>query len=78
MLGGLFLLSASIAVVAVIIWSIMSDRALPSEPTKGLFAMRDEHLGRETKSKAPSPELAGPTRPSRRRSNRPRRKAHAE
>ena len=73
MLGGLFLLSASIAVVAVIMWSIMSDHTPPTAPTKGLFAMRESHRGPNRSRKGPSPEASADPPPPTPRGRRPRR-----
>ena len=71
MLGGLFLLMASVGIVAVIVWSILNDRNRPMDKTTGLFAMRDEPVNPPPEpADGSEPRVSGPPH---RGSKRPRR-----
>ncbi|NBC32622.1 MAG: hypothetical protein GVY13_08095 [Alphaproteobacteria bacterium] len=68
MLGGLFLLGASAAVAAVILWSIQNDRVGLLEKTRGIFAMKDDYEGNAEDRARRQPRRSG-TRPRRRRTH---------
>lgn len=74
MLGGLFLLAASSAVVAVIVWSITNDRTQLADKTTGVFAMKDVPPASTETGETPALGAAEEAAAPRRRSKRGRRR----